>query len=133
MAGKKRNKCNYEQRKILELWYNQNIDLLNAEKNSMGREISSQLRQQKQDLATKTNLSLVQVGKWIHYRHKVRKVNSITAERRGLLENFFYRISREPTEVEISKLAQSTGLTNIKVVNWFRVRRHREKKKMITI
>jgi len=133
VAGKKRNKCNYEQRKILELWYTQNIDLLNAEKNSMGREISSQLRQQKQDLATKTNLSLVQVGKWIHYRHKVRKVNSITAERRGLLENFFYRISREPTEVEISKLAQSTGLTNIRVINWFRVRRHREKKKMITI
>ena len=129
MAGKKRNKCNYEQRKILELWYTQNIDLLNAEKNAMGREISSQLKQQKQDLATKTNLSLVQVGKWIHYRHKVCKVNSITAERRGLLENFFYRISREPTEVEISKLAQSTGLTNIKVVNWFRVRRHREKKR----
>ena len=99
----------------------------------MGREISSQLKQQKQDLATKTNLSLVQVGKWIHYRHKVCKVDSITAELRGLLENFFYRISREPTEVEISKLAQSTGLTNIKVVNWFRVRRHREKKKMITI
>ena len=117
----------------MELWYTQNIDLLNAEKNSMGRKISSQLRQQKQDLATKTNLSLVQVGKWIHYRHKVRKVNSITAERRGLLENFFYRISRDPTEVEISRLAQSTGLTNIRVINWFRVRRHREKKKMITI
>jgi hypothetical protein len=114
----------------LELWFRQNIGLLNAERNSMGREISNQLRNQMQDLAVETNLTAVQIGRWIHYRQKCRKEKSILAERREMLEVFFYEISQMPTEAEICKLAQTTGLTKFKIVSWFRVKRHREKKKM---
>jgi hypothetical protein len=47
-----------------------------------------------------------------------------------MLEIFFYEISKMPTEAEICKLAQTTGLTKLKIVSWFRVKRHREKKTM---
>ncbi len=96
----------------------------------MGREITNQLRNQIQDLAVKTNLTRVQIGRWIRYRQKCRKEKSILAERREMLEIFFYEISKMPTEAEICKLAQTTGLTKLKIVSWFRVKRHREKKTM---
>jgi len=62
-----------------------------AEKNSMGREITNQLRNQIQDLAVKTNLTRVQIGRWIRFRQNCKQEKSILAERREMLEFFFMK------------------------------------------
>jgi hypothetical protein len=117
---------NFQQRSSLEEWFQKNKEIIQAAKSSVGRKIKLQILQEKKDLSKTLKLRISQIDSWISQRKKKR---TITSERRLIMEAFFYKISKNPKENEIRDLADCTGLSTVSIVNWFRIKRSREKKK----
>jgi len=109
----------------LEAWYQNNKEIIQAEKSLVGRKKSFQILQEKKDLSKQLKLRISQIGSWISQRKKKR---SIRTERRSILEDFFYKVRKYPNDIEVRDLAESTGLSKVRLVNWFRIKRSRENK-----
>ncbi len=110
----------------MEAWYQNNKETIQAEKCLVGRKKSFQILQEKKDLSKQLKLRISQIDSWISQRKKKR---SIRTERRSILEDFFYKVRKNPNDIEVRDLAESTGLSTVRLVNWFRIKRSREKKK----
>jgi hypothetical protein len=97
---------------ILKNWYD-----LHAENTFAKKET-------KIELAKQTNLSVVQVSKWLNDQRARRKKvllkpikNSISSKK--ILRDYFENVTRTPTNLEIKNLKKLTGLSEKKINYWF--------------
>ncbi|CAF1050574.1 unnamed protein product, partial [Brachionus calyciflorus] len=92
-------------------------------------------RHQKKVLAFQTNLTTKQITSWLYHNRKKSKSkkekinrNRLSTKQKIFLVNYFKNVSKRPIEEEITKISQTTGIKEKKIICWFASERFKNKK-----